>query len=323
MASSDFTVIDGNEAGSWIEPELGEGGSVAGVVPDRFEAYARILHPARDTQWQPVRWAEVAAQTGREVHPLVQWESLVGSDSYAGQGTLWEGNPPLIGDLEERLLVDLCELLAQHTDEASNCFFGIWGSHFEDSFAESEVPEEQRLLHPIRDYTVLGGPLSAAADMMGIATSSSPELIWPADRAWFVGSEIDFDSTLAGGGEALIEAILGSPSFEGLEGPAGRSPHLRRGPPQPTGPLAARRIRVRRGLGSGNACRPKAKGIGGCAKSADSVREDAASAGPGQRRAPRKLRASQGGWRDPARDWCRSWTALDPDREHPRQEVVL
>jgi hypothetical protein len=44
--------------------------------------------------------------------------------------------------------------------------------------------------------------------------AQSPNLIWPADRAWFVASEIDFDSTLVAGTSALIEEILDSPALE-------------------------------------------------------------------------------------------------------------
>jgi hypothetical protein len=38
--------------------------------------------------------------------------------------------------------------------------------------------------------------------------------MWPGDRAWFVASEIDFDSTLVGGSAGLIEAILETPELD-------------------------------------------------------------------------------------------------------------
>jgi hypothetical protein len=41
-------------------------------------------------------------------------------------------------------------------------------------------------------------------------------MIWPADRSWYLATEIDFDSTLVGGSAKLIEAILSEPSFEAL-----------------------------------------------------------------------------------------------------------
>jgi hypothetical protein len=41
-----------------------------------------------------------------------------------------------------------------------------------------------------------------------------PNLIWPEDRAWFVGSEVDLDSTLVGGSRALVDELLAAPDLE-------------------------------------------------------------------------------------------------------------
>jgi hypothetical protein len=49
------------------------------------------------------------------------------------------------------------------------------------------------------------------------AWGTAPNLIWPKDRAWFVASEYDFDSTLVGGSRELIVAILDSPDLEAWE----------------------------------------------------------------------------------------------------------
>jgi hypothetical protein len=38
--------------------------------------------------------------------------------------------------------------------------------------------------------------------------------MWPSDRAWFLASEIDFDSTLVGGTRDLIESILDNPGLD-------------------------------------------------------------------------------------------------------------
>ena len=42
----------------------------------------------------------------------------------------------------------------------------------------------------------------------------SPNLLWPADRAWFLASEIDFNSTLVAGDTDLIADILACPALE-------------------------------------------------------------------------------------------------------------
>lgn len=44
----------------------------------------------------------------------------------------------------------------------------------------------------------------------------SPNIFWPTDRAWCVASEIDFDSTLVGGSQALIEDLVNSSRLEAL-----------------------------------------------------------------------------------------------------------
>jgi hypothetical protein len=69
--SAEVTVAD------WLGPRLRRFGSaVAGVVPDRFPAYVRILHPARGPDGLPVRWAEVAAWSGRTMHRLAQFHAI-------------------------------------------------------------------------------------------------------------------------------------------------------------------------------------------------------------------------------------------------------
>jgi hypothetical protein len=49
----------------------------------------------------------------------------------------------------------------------------------------------------------------------------SPSLIWPADRAWTLVTEIDFDSTIIGGSQNLISEIVADPGIEALQIPEG------------------------------------------------------------------------------------------------------
>ncbi|MDR6867993.1 hypothetical protein J2Y69_002601 [Microbacterium resistens] len=51
-------------------------------------------------------------------------------------------------------------------------------------------------------------------------TAQHPSLIWPADHAWVLVSEIDFDSTVIGGSAELIRAICEDPAIEALPLPA-------------------------------------------------------------------------------------------------------
>src|SRR4051812_2710561 len=62
--------------GDWIRPRLDPRmGTVGGVVPCGFPAYARVLHPI-DPTGSRVRWAQVCAATGATGHALMQWHRI-------------------------------------------------------------------------------------------------------------------------------------------------------------------------------------------------------------------------------------------------------
>lgn len=238
--STDLSVVDGAEAGAWIAPQLegGFGGKVKKLVPNGYDAYIRVLHPALDRDGNQATWASVAAVLGRTAHREMQWHKLVGSsDTFGMVNSEWPGEVPSTGELDTPQLEALCGILARHTSDPEQCFFGlstIYGS-VEDSY-----PGAVLLRWPNPDFVVFSGPLSAA-DQVGyeltgatVAISSArpsespgfdpvrwesqaPNMIWPADRSWFVASEYDLDSTLVGGSRTLVEAILAAPELEAWE----------------------------------------------------------------------------------------------------------
>lgn len=79
---------------------------------------------------------------------------------------------------------------------------------------------------PQREYLLLDCDVAEFADpawteRAGIGWhwghGPTPNLLWPADRSWCLGTEIDFDSTLIGGDRGLIDAVLADPLLEALE----------------------------------------------------------------------------------------------------------
>lgn len=253
MLGNDLTIIDGAPAGAWIEPRLGgEFGAVTLQVPKGYEAYARIFHPAHGSDGNPVTWAEVAEVFGTTAHREMQWHAILGlSDadelrgSYAPDteiGSKWAGRDPQIGRMELETLDALCQILGAHTAEPDQCYFGLCTiESWEDAFSPEELKPFLELPWG-RDHIVLAGPLSAVDQItrdwsrprpgrvvlsarkgdgplperprIDSNMREAPHLIWPADRAWFVVSEVDFDSTLVGGSTALVEAIVESPELE-------------------------------------------------------------------------------------------------------------
>ena len=159
----------------------------------------------------------------------------------------------LENDLPERQLRVLCEILAGH-GETDRCCFCVWegygwvrGGPVGVSVAHrigepppdpermetlrtareapafpSEVTRGPKLRLPGRDFLVFAGPLESIFELgrqqeppLGEGFERhTPDLFWPADRAWFVGSDVDLDFTLVGGPGEVVDAILADPRLE-------------------------------------------------------------------------------------------------------------
>ncbi len=248
MVTRGLRASDDVSAAAWIASRFEGGfGAVTRTVPGGFAAYVRICHPATDRAGRLATWPQVARQTGRKAHPLMQWHALVGSaDPLNVSGSLWPGDDPQRGTLVPEVLARLCDALTDHTATPERCFFGLWegwgwirsssiGAAVARACSAGDAPSnpdepitaafsaeelrQPRVHLPGRDYLLLAGPLEAALQI-GHRPSperlepQSPNLFWPADRAWCVASEIDFDSTLLGGTTELVDAILQTPEFD-------------------------------------------------------------------------------------------------------------
>jgi len=237
--SEALTIVDGEAAGAWIAPRLegGFGGKVKQQVPDGYDAYVRILHPAGDGQGEPISWAAVAEKLGRTAHREMQWHRLVGiSDPLDRWGSEWKGTEPSVGEMDPVVLEALCGILATHTTDSEDCFFGL---NTIRGGVEEAYPGAVQLHRP-GDFVVFSGPVSAAGGvgydsgeswvtdiysdgrreqrlLPSRWLSCSPNLIWPADHSWYVVSNVDFDSTLVGADRELIDAILAAPTLESWE----------------------------------------------------------------------------------------------------------
>ncbi len=247
-------MVNGCAAGAWIKPRLGgEFGAVTLQVPEGFAAYARVFHPASDSEWNSVKWADVATACGTTAHREMQWHSIVGlpePENY--RDSKWPGQEPSTGTMDLDDLDALCEILAAHTADPEQVLYGLCTIEpWEESFTKKEVKRHRLLRLPWgRHYVVLAGHLSAVDQLANDGTANpgpsrttftlvaqapskaeespehtsgsdepcesrdAPNLIWPADHSWLVASEVDFDSTLVGGSAELIQTIVDSPKLE-------------------------------------------------------------------------------------------------------------
>jgi hypothetical protein len=143
---------------------------VGSVVPDGFEAYARIFHPAR-SEGGRVPWAEVAADMGTRLGPETQWWELMGG---AGRSKEWKDAEAIDGSLPEGqgLLSGLGKLLEAFTSTPERCWFCLW-----DGFGKPARPWDTwpaRLHTPGRGYTLFRGPLPAIGSFPGSPGTNHP-----------------------------------------------------------------------------------------------------------------------------------------------------
>lgn len=222
-------LVDEVDAGAWLRERLRPpDGSVGSVAPIGFETCVRILHPL-EWRGRPATWADVAAEVGRVMHPLVQFGALAAHPSEHGE--------PFEGGLTLTAVTALADVLGRRTSTPRDVWFALWDGfgQFNDGatwvVTDDEpvepvppllTPDERRhpkLSMPMgRDYYLFRGPVSAVSALTRQDVwEQSPNLWWPADRAWCVATEIDFDSTLVSCSSRVAAELLADDRFETYE----------------------------------------------------------------------------------------------------------
>ena len=152
--------------GDWLRDRLDadwtSGSAMHTVVPRGFPAYARIFHPASRSRpvgqpWPPlphddharawatfgrsqpeidtedVTWAQTAETFGTRMHPLAQWNRIVGAhDTEQGWQQVhgpdgWQYDSPAEGRMDVAQLTALARLLAAATTTPHDGYAGVWG----------------------------------------------------------------------------------------------------------------------------------------------------------------------------------------------------
>jgi hypothetical protein len=216
----------------WISTETsGAVGTVGSIVPARFASYARIFHPSELDDGRRVMWGEVATLTGKQMHPLAQWHALARGGCVDREvRSEWPGRDPEVGSLPMDIWKVLSKPLQVGTPE-EGCFCALWtgwaslGEILAQEGEEGAIPSSSggRSLPSFgvpplagRDYVLLEADLALIPRIAQLPDLKGrlPNMIWPFDRAWFLATDIDFDSTLVGGNHDLIRMIVEESSIE-------------------------------------------------------------------------------------------------------------
>jgi hypothetical protein len=185
----------------WVIAEIGRAMTVAGIMPPRFAAYARIAHRADGQDSEPafgrMDVAELAA-----VAAILARHTTTPGDCVA---TLWEGH----GELHPSSTTVLTgeERWPRRRVSPSDPVHSLISAALANP--RVRLPFRDSLLFTL-DLVALTDP--AWSDASGWRQrpfdSLTPQTLWPEDRAWFLASEIDFQSTFVGGSAELIADLI-------------------------------------------------------------------------------------------------------------------
>jgi hypothetical protein len=230
----------------WIAPRLApweDEHTITIVVPAGFEAYARVLHPVetQDTGDRLVRWAGVAAWSAMPLRQDAQFHSIALPLTAPGAAPPYRSQGPQEGSLYRPDAEVLAAIARDWTATPQDCWFCVWDGFGWDTagtvvaLTEAGQPPEiieeprrdpvpgpvrdgPRVHLPHRDYFLYCGPAEAVATLASLdgTWGQSPNIWWPADRAWCVASEIDLQWTYVGGPRGLIDAVLADDRIEAL-----------------------------------------------------------------------------------------------------------
>ena len=206
---------------------------VASLVPDGYEAFARILHPAwrvRDTgkglKRSPVRWGEVAAIRGTVEHRLMQWPGVWDMPRFGletidllAEAGLAPIEAPDHGRLPTVAARRLREVLAKHVRPTAKCRFAVW-TGWGRQYKAGVPGNTGRIRTGAGDWDVFLAPLKR----LGFGFLDAPAglhfpagMVWPPDRGWFVATDAGVDSTYVGGSQTLIGRLLEHRHLEAWE----------------------------------------------------------------------------------------------------------
>ncbi|WP_243075911.1 hypothetical protein [Microbacterium sp. SS28] len=240
---------------SWAESATAFGTTMHALAQwdhlvERFREVEGEDGPRDAAGWRYGRpmWGQLAPDALAIVAGILAEHTTAPDDAYAA---VWEGWGGLVGGMghgPSRVLFTLSsgdtpagdapqheDFLARSAqDQLNNAFRKpTW----QPGILSDDISRGPRLELPGRAHVVFRGSVREFADpewehrmpwadhageeFERAATAESPSLLWPADHAWVLVSEVDYDSTIVGGSPAAIRALCADPRLEALPIPAG------------------------------------------------------------------------------------------------------
>ena len=192
-------------------------------VPDGFDAYVRMLHPAyrrnESLEHVPVRWSEIAARNGlTDVYPRMDYYHIANLRISSPEDNMELDSWPREGSLPATECRVLYEIAQEFTESPDLHYFCFWDGYGQEEFSPvlrgwSKVRIDIGV--EIRNYFLFRGRLDSGMVEQAFWLQS-PSIWWPADRAWCIVTDVDAMETWIGGSAACVERISTHPQLEAL-----------------------------------------------------------------------------------------------------------
>lgn len=191
-------------------------------MPEGFESYVRILHPAyinvgRESRNVPVPWSLVGKWSGKSLKATTHlYDLMIRSDGHDWRRRGEGGDEPNQGGMDGESLSCLLEHLARSTRTPKEVWLLIWFGYggSEDTIGLPIEVSEQLTGSGRKYFLRRGAVVPSRLDSSAPMFERPPSFWWSADRSWFVSCDIDSSSTYVGGTNELIERILHDPFLE-------------------------------------------------------------------------------------------------------------
>ncbi len=215
-----LTIAEDLSVGDWIREGLDSWNSLpfsVGIcIPSGFESYVLVRHTGADGGLNEVRSTSLTTL----LDTLVDFSSTPENCFHA----LWEGygwlhpgafavyiprNPSIIFRIIQRQpfrYLSIRNTMRKHRHRNLSDYA------LPANTLPKGIMEFERFQLPNRNYLLMQGAIKEALhigfEIHDHFNFQSPNLIWPEDKSWIFVNEIDFNATLIGGSQELIQRIV-------------------------------------------------------------------------------------------------------------------
>lgn len=208
-----FQIPQAVQAASFLTERLTDfASSVVSIVPEGYNTYLRILHPAtkKGVPSHLMSWTEIGHGLEYEVNGSTQWETLVNLPH--ASKIMSEIEHPQEGTLPLNVAEALRNVLSLYSSTTNQaCYYGVWIGF---GCLTSEVTRGPLFEIPERQFHLLEGSLELLTKSCSNDIYQSVNLCWPTTNEWCIATEIDFNSTYIACDDKLAKLMLSNSELE-------------------------------------------------------------------------------------------------------------